>query len=133
MATTVTYNGVTIHNVVTRRWDQEIVYDDSDTDTIGARFSLDFEGIIHAQVPTGGGLTSTPAHTTGAGIGNNPISATEAYKSARARLSEPREDLVVRFGGEVALLVTSSERSEVDSMDVNHGPKPPQGRHYPGD
>ena len=49
MATNVTYNGVELHNCLTRQWVQEVVYDESGTDMIGHRFGLRFECILHVQ------------------------------------------------------------------------------------
>lgn len=48
MGTTVEYNGVTLHNVVTREWSQEVRYDESNTDAVYHVFRMRFEGILHA-------------------------------------------------------------------------------------
>ena len=49
MGTEVYYNGIRLSNVTTRQWQQEVIYDQSNTDTIGQRFNLTFEAICHIQ------------------------------------------------------------------------------------
>lgn len=125
MATTVTYNGITLYNVVTRRFEQEIVYDQSETDTIGSKFNLSFEGILHAQrVP----LTSSTAYIaqTGTNSGGTPAAV---YSAVKVLLSKPRKPLIVQFGGQTVLsvgpaVVKGDLVSSPLDPDVNNGPKP---------
>ena len=81
MATTVLYNYVTIHNCVTREFDQELLYDASGTDLVAVRYKIGVEGYVHAQQAAGsghgiqevGGPTSTgPCPSPGAGTAATP-------------------------------------------------------------
>lgn len=127
MATTVTYNGITLHNVVTRRFDQEITYDQSGTDLIGHKFSLSFEGILHAQrVP----LSLSTAYIAPIGI-SSANSAAAVYDTVKRLLGQPRGLLIVQFGGQTVLSAgptaisgeTAVGRGGLDP-DVDNGPKP---------
>ena len=46
MATDVFYNGVWLRNCLTKQFDQEVVYDDSNTDRICCRFTITVEAIV---------------------------------------------------------------------------------------
>lgn len=119
--TIVQYGEIILYNVVTRRWSQEVSYDETGTDVIGAKFSLAFDGIIHAQrIPLTDSITFV---STGAG---NPASAVQAYESISRRLNEPRQTLRVLIGNETMLHVTSSTGNAPLSLstDIDNGPKP---------
>ena len=118
MSTVVTYNGVTLRNVVTREWDEQLVFDPSDTDPIGKRYVLSFEAFIHREA-------ADSQSTTFVGDGSQFGNATSALVGLRSKLMQERKSLTVSFGGHVAV---SAEpfRARIDgqSTDVNNGPKP---------
>lgn len=112
--------------VVTRHWDQEILYDESDTDAIGSRYHLTFEGHVHAQTDSAaGGPISAPQYVapTSAVSGVHPALVLADVKSL---LSEPRKELSVSFGTQQIIAcnpATSSTAGGAD-VDVENGPKP---------
>lgn len=128
MATDVLYNGVKLHNVVTREWDQEAVYDPSGTDLIANHYKLRFEGVLHAQeqIRNGApvGVRESPAWmgVQAGAIGNTAI---EVYKTIRRLLEQPRGTLEVMMDGESILFCRSATaRPFGASSDVDNGPKP---------
>ncbi|HWA97915.1 MAG TPA: hypothetical protein VG713_05460 [Pirellulales bacterium] len=116
MGTTVTYNGVTLQNVITRTWDQEVEYDQSGTDVLFTRYKLAFEGIMHVQGEVGSG-TAPNIYSGNSGTTN----AVTALNDISKRLWEPRRELVVNFGGVEALRVIGGYGT---NGDVNNGPRP---------
>lgn len=119
--TIVNYGEITLYNVTTRRWSQEVTYDETGTDVIGSKFSLAFDGIIHTQrIPLTDSITYV---STG---GGNPSNAVSAYTSIRQRLNEPRQTLLVLHDSEPMLHVTSSTGGVAigQSTDIDNGPKP---------
>lgn len=135
MATRVTYNGVTLHNVTTRDFRQEILYDASDTDKIGSRFFLSFDGVIHNQrVPRSGGghedLDHGITYSDPEGPTNTSSSAAAVYQRLRMRLSEPRKTLRVAVGatnsasGDTMLSVHPMGLAADQDGDIENGPKP---------
>lgn len=120
MATTVYYNDVTLHNVVTRNWNEECVYDQSGTDLLSQKFSLTFEGIVHAATPGVAYIAEsrqglTPYETGVAGM-----------KAIRRLLEQPRGELLVDVNGTALLrCVATTEATAFDpDRDVDNGPKP---------
>lgn len=136
MATDVYYNGVWMHNVLTREWRQEVEYDESGTDAIFSRFYLEFDGLIHLQTAltisggsTGGGapplspLNPSPVYTASSA----PVpaeNATQLYRQIQACLWEPRQLLTVWFGGNLALRALHVDAGTDPDCDVDNGPKP---------
>lgn len=122
MGTTVHYGAVQIHNVTTRQWEQEMVYDESRTDVLFHRFRLRFEGIVHA----GGFPSAGPWAARGAGQGSAP----ENYAEIRSLLGQARLPLVVAAtdaGGVERILLTALPLGMAPGaadMDVENGPKP---------
>lgn len=132
MGTTVIYNDVELHNILTRSWDQEIVYDSSNTDVLFCRYKLQFSGIVHAQFVS---PTELPVHeptwitlknVEGDAQSTADISALLA--TIKARLSEVRKPLQVYFGENLVLdciprnMLSASETS--NRSDLDNGPKP---------
>ena len=134
--TIISYNGVVIHGAVTRKWEQEIVYDASNTDRMYNKITMQFEGIVHS------GWTKAPhwisyndragqrIATPPGGIGptshkgdNTPI---DLVNSLRGALSVPRQILTVSMNNELVLkIIPWSETYAVDSYrDLDNGPKP---------
>lgn len=122
MATDVLYNGVLMHNVLTRSWNQDIVYDETDTDTIRSDFRLEFEGVIHLQAA----LTTSASRVFVSGSGASASDAVVLYQQIRACLHEPRKDLEVTFNGQSVLRCVYRPAGNDPDCDVNHGPRPKQ-------
>lgn len=117
MATDVTYNGVTLHNVATREWVEDVVRDDSGTDVIRHKFRMRFDGLIH-------GGTGEPSHIKGPAQANLPgTNPTANIIAIRERLKAPRQELTVTVGGQVLLTCKPPLPPDIDA-DVNSGPKP---------
>ena len=98
MSTEVTYNGVSLQYVKTRRISQEAKYDQSDTDELYTLVTLDVECLLYFQ----GGPGGTPA---------------EQAKATEHMLLVPRRPLLMRVGGRDLIRVDSG-------LDVANGPKP---------
>lgn len=127
MSTDVIYNGVEMHNVVTRQWEEEIVYDQSETDVIGHKYHLMFEGLLHAEkIASQFDSTLTPAWIAGTGGIASQTSAVSIEKELRRRLREPRQTLSVLIGDELILGVvpTTSQTRTLFDRDVSNGPHP---------
>lgn len=130
MATTIYYGNARIYNAVTREWNEEVIYDDSNTDVIGTKFKFRFTGYIHAQ------STAGLAPTNFKKIDTFPTNLVDAYRDAHLQLNEPRKQLriVVGVNELVSPPVSGREifrceppddgkRSNVD-RDIENGPKP---------
>lgn len=129
--TDVAYNGVILHNVTTRQWDQEVVYDDSGTDVIFTRYKLSFEGIVHLQsmvsspafigklVNVAANPPFVPGHTEVRGA----TDIAQLYQEVSRLLSQPRGNLQVMMAGKMVLTVTPTVNGVAD-WDVDNGPKP---------
>ena len=127
MATDVLYNGVMMHNVITRAWEQDIEYDESGTDNILSRFRLEFEGVIHIQTVLADSFSYTapaalvPYALPGSGAAPN---ASAIYQQVRTLLHEPRGLLLITFNGTVALRCLWVANGADPDADVENGPKP---------
>ena len=136
MATTVTYNGVVMHNVYTREWSEELQYDESHTDAMFHIFKLKFEGILYAvnSDPTVPTYTQPTQAASGLDMPAN-------YQAVSLALQHPRGQLVVAVsdneGNQSILLqcdpapgdMTVAGANTAWNManmhrDVNNGPKP---------
>jgi hypothetical protein len=125
VATDVFYNGVWLHNVTTREFVQETVYDSSHTDSIGVRFRLRFDGIIQLQTTFD---RSLPPPYTDPGGSFDRSSPTDLCVEIRKRLSQPRGTLEVHTGDKVLLRcipLTVASAADGDH-DTDNGPKPGQ-------
>lgn len=120
MATTVSYNGVVLQNVLTRVFDQEPVYDESNTDKLYDRFKVIVVGYCH------GFTSSNTTYITPRGY----PTATEQESHVRKLLMEPRKEFKFRVGsvngegGAVLLESLHAEDGRSTLHDVNNGPKP---------
>lgn len=122
-ATKLYYNDVVIYNCLTRSFAQEVVYDDSNTDSLGTRFVLEVEGLVHAQVNP---LSNAPAYTTANQSSLTASTATATMEEVRRKLLQPRATLLFYAGSHVLLRCvpsTPSAKGDAD-MDVANGPKP---------
>lgn len=132
MATTVIYNDVELHNVLTKGWDQEIVYDSSNTDVLFCRYKLQFSGIVHAQFIS---PTEPPAHEptwialrNAGGDAQSTADISALLATIKAKLAETRKPLQIYFGEHLVLdcvprnMLSPSETS--NRSDLDNGPKP---------
>lgn len=142
MATTVTYNGVTLYNVVTRAWSEEVQMDESGTDALFVRVRMRFEGILHAQGTAGivaglsdyggpggtytGGVQGGGGAPAWIGVNGMPANLESGLDDIRRRLWEPRKALKVAFGSQTALEVAAATSSigAAGYVDTDNGPKP---------
>lgn len=109
MATDVIYNGVKMHNVVTRQWDQTVNYDPSDTDVVSMKFSLGFEGIIHSEMVTDPAFVGPQEGPTD--------TAVPTLVWVRKRLRQPRKALIVKMG-------VSAENPDGENVLTCYGVRP---------
>jgi hypothetical protein len=133
MATIVEYNGITLYNVITRKWDEEVVYDQSGTDEIGKKYSFVFQGVLHQQrVPLANSetFTSSGLSTIDEGVGANVFAL---MSRVTQMLNHPRKTLKVAFGTisshDVALeiipaVATAGAMVIPANADLDNGPKP---------
>lgn len=121
-ATRVYYNGVTMNDVLTQQWDEEVVYDNSGTDPLYTKVRLKFTGILHTEdrdesLPYISGPFSSIVTTVETRI-----------EEFRQRMMLPRGEFSLTCNGNFMLQVTGSESqtpaSAVTLLDVRNGPKP---------
>jgi hypothetical protein len=134
MATHVRYNGVTLHNVMTREFVQETIYDGSNTDQIGVRFSMRFEGVIHLQtvfddsVPLPWTAVQTQAYSSSTAVWqpNEYTSTAKLFEHVRGKLSAPRGALEVLVDNETLLLCVPAlpQVLQNPNRDISNGPHP---------
>lgn len=118
--TYITYNGVTLENVLTRTFDQESVYDDTGTDLLFHRFHIRVRGQVTGR--TGQVVNVAPVSGDGDAGGH----LTQVW----ALLNEPRGDFVMRMGvdssgnGGTTILDVKGAGADEGTADVDNGPKP---------
>lgn len=119
--TDVRYNGILMSNVVTRRWEEQLAYDETGTDVIAAKYQFEFEGILHAQ-----NITRAPAAIGNDPLLNNKPTAIGIYDDVQRRLSDNRKVLEIRFNDRIAFVCrpTLSQYTGDKHRDVDNGPKP---------
>lgn len=85
--TIVSYNGVTLHNVRTLSWDQEVRYDASGTDAMFHTFRMRFEGLLHTAYHNDSIVSvSGDSHTT-----TMPVQ----YEAVHRAILRTREQLLI--------------------------------------
>jgi len=119
VSTTVVYNGVVLAGVQTLLFDQEIVYDESDTDMIYSRFIIRVETLVQ-QVGTN--YTASPAEHRAYPVGGNTPTAVSSMEKLHEQLSHPRGVFTYSVGGNV--LVQANDIALSPFRDVNNGPSP---------
>jgi len=128
MGTDLIYNGVELHNVVTREWEQEAVYDQSKTDLVMHRFKITVEGILHAKSSgTDPPISASPAWIERQDLADGaPRTVTaDIYNDIRNRLLTPRKKLEIRMGGQMVLMALPAVAFPTDlNRDVENGPQP---------
>jgi hypothetical protein len=126
MATVVYYNGVEIHNVTTRQWDEEVVYDSSGTDLLYRRIHMRFQGLAHRNNSGYGGDGSWgPAYIVATGVSGG-TSTPDIFNAVRPLLLMPRQQLQVEMNGQSVLNVRGSfvGLTGHGNADMDNGPKP---------
>ena len=123
MPSIVTYNGIELHSVETKRFEQEPVYDASHTDVIGSKFSMSFEGICHAQKITDDTVLPYIGQAGYASAGSNQPTTQQSYNNITQMLWQPRRKLTVRMGGQM-LFVCNPCDSGTQYDDIANGPQP---------
>jgi hypothetical protein len=118
------YNGVTLNNVTTRTFHQEVVYDPSGTDLMYTRFEIEVECYIHAH-------EDRRLHLDVVGPWVSPqkssaSNATDLEVEIRKALTQPRKPLKYTNHGKVLVECVPSEKNSVHNAnrDVNNGPRP---------
>jgi len=118
--TWLTYNGISLRNVLTKRFEQQSEYDASDTDLACFKFTISVTGYMHAQSANFG--TEGPAAQT---------SGADYLSAVRSKLMSPRGDLKFIVGadgtganGDVLLEVNGPALRMMHRQDVKNGPKP---------
>jgi hypothetical protein len=111
--TQLTYNGLTLSNVITKDFIQEPVYDDSGTDVQYHKFTVTVSGLLHP-----GFMQPYP----GTIVDN--IALSQAFEMVRNALSEPRRDFEYKIGDQVILAAVPALESALSDSDVANGPKP---------
>lgn len=132
MATTLTYNGIVLHNVVTREYDCEARYDSSGTDLIGQIVKITVTGVLHSSRVASG----APSYVDFAAVGrieDVPLKT----KWLREQLSQPRKTLVLKIGNTEIVRCEPATQANLASptTDRDNGPKPTMVRvtHIAGD
>lgn len=124
MATTLTYGPITLQNVLTKKFEQEAVYDESGTDLLYHKFTVRVVGYVHRHA-------LTPNMPDAVAIEpRSLVSPTSDYLDIRALLLEPRWNLALTVGGTNLLYVIGATANPQqfaaaqNSRDLNNGPKP---------
>lgn len=140
MSTQVSYNGVTLYNVVTRRFEQEPVYDKSGTDLLYFRIVVGVTGYVHAGnfASSDSGPFATSYHR----LVNNDLAggqrsyqggATVNFNYIRSGLTSPRgkfrmwldaNSIQSSTGTGSLLSVDPGDGKKSLGVDLNNGPKP---------
>lgn len=107
------YNGITLTNVVTREFHQELVYDASGTDVVYHKFTISVLGILHP-----GFMEPYPGTIV------DSIGLRQAFENVRNALSEPRGVFDYSIGGQTILSAMPGTPSHLGDSDVANGPKP---------
>lgn len=122
MATTVTYNKIQLENVITRRFEQQLKYDESKTDLMYHEFRIEVEGICHIQ-----GLPAAPAWIGGEYGQNTRDTAAAQFDGIQRQLSQPRQNFEMYIGSDLLLRAVPSNiaaNMQDPDRDVDNGPKP---------
>jgi hypothetical protein len=131
MATNVIYNGIILHNVTTREFNQEVVYDNSHTDQLFSRITVTVVGYCHSQGTASwitGGITS-PYVAPYPSQSSMPVSMTDWAEQIRRTLSTPRQSFRMEIEGTdatptIVLLQVDPCNSPTTYGDMDNGPKP---------
>jgi hypothetical protein len=120
MQTQITYNDVTIKDVMTDSITSETVKDSTGVDQLGVRFRVEVTGVVHQAA----------ANHTGVKVGGNFAGGLE---DLLAKLTKDRRPFKMAIGGSVLFDVkpgavepqaTTTITTNLDGMDIDHGPRP---------
>ncbi|MBQ9873807.1 MAG: hypothetical protein IJM30_05040 [Thermoguttaceae bacterium] len=130
----VTYNGVTLHRVMTTSWDEQTEYDSSGMNMIGNRITFAFEGSIFfdPDIEYVNSRENINADFYQAGANSFSLSFKQRLNLALRNLSMPGAALVVcddvlnapifeAYPVDATVALTDAQRRNVD---INAGPKP---------
>ncbi len=132
----VSYNGVILTRVETKKWQEDVQYDESGMNMLGSRIEMTFEGTITASSLEG--YAESP-HSEDLGIAPDvPVSVGKKIQYALRALEMPRADLIVYEDtqsvepifsayAENNLTEDSPTQNQLN-MDVAGGPKPSSAR-----
>lgn len=118
--TTVEYNSVVIHDVLTDSVDQEVVYDPTGVDPIGIRVRVQITGYVHLAAQEGLGVQMTG-------------DLAGAMRAVQDALLTPRRTFTMKLGEQIWLscspylaerCVAYSPPSSSAQWDIEHGPRP---------
>lgn len=112
MTTILRYNGVTLRNVHTKKFDQRCEYDQSGADLLRHEFTIRVATIVHA---------SNAQTVLGMEALGSVSSAADLQRAAQGVLMLPRKQLTYTVGG-VTLLAVEGDNTAL--RDVDNGPKP---------
>ncbi len=112
--TTVRYNDVWIKDCETLLFNQEVMYDDSNTDTVFSKFTIRVLGSVHPD--------QLANHAVQFGTNELPGPASDLVQLLQARLSHPRGHFQYSVDGKVLLEAVPVPGQS--HSDVNNGPKP---------
>jgi hypothetical protein len=105
------YGGVTLRNVLTRSFEQDAVYDESNTDLERHRVRIHVASYVSSIVSVSENDNRPGAFPQ---VGNDLASS---YQFIKSKLLTPRQSLVYSVGGKPLITVDGNS-------DVNNGPKP---------
>lgn len=124
MATQVRYGNVVLHNVLTRTWEERVIYDPSNTDIVRHEYRMTFEGLLYlGQQDTGTVPVWTAVVTTGG------IPTSTLYSAIRSHMLQARQEFSVWVGDydeadNRFFYCTASTKLADPDRDVNNGPRP---------
>lgn len=126
MSTTLHYNGISIHDCTLRQFEEEAVYDESQTDVIGHKVVIVVNGLVYQHPDPNAifGVGGAHAQMFAPQQGN----AVLTFKYVRKQLMEQRKTLILQFHGQEVFRAfpIGSKGDVVKGGDVNNGPKPQQ-------
>ena len=122
MATTVYYRDVIMHDVLTRSWDEEVVYDASGADPLYTKIRMTFVGVLH-----GGPADDGTPYIRYQGISLNNVFT--RLEGIRFSMMMPRGDFGLIINNRPLLAVGGQDElgrlaAPSSLLDVNNGPKP---------
>lgn len=116
--TDIYYNGISLSNVSTKRFEESVVYDDTGTDVSHHRFIVRVVGYCFQH-------TSGVTPTMGVGTNSLARTAVQSENALRSMLMEPRRDFIMNVNGQPILSATANNGKIAPPWgDVNNGPKP---------
>lgn len=122
--TDVQYNGIILHNVLTRQWKQDVRYDPTKTNAVGHTYDLTFTGYIATEYINSAFAEGGPWIGRNFADAASGTSAVDVYRAVRNALLEPRRRLIVEMNDNVVLDVEPCTALSKVNRDIDNGPKP---------